>query len=379
MKFFVVGAGIWGSVMAERLASVLKAEVVVLEKRGHIGGNCHSWLDPETGIECHGYGSHIFHTSLPEVWEYMGHFMELTPYRHKVLTTYKGKVYLLPINLFTINEFYDSSFSPSEAEHFLNQERTDTSVSCPTNLEEKALSLIGRPLYEAFIKNYTHKQWKRNPKDLPASIIERLPFRTNYNLDYFNDTWQGVPKSGYFSLFKKMLSHQNITIRLNCDYASVQQEIPSDAMVLYTGKPDEFFQFKYGALEWRSLRFEWDSLHIRDFQGTAVMNYADLDVPFTRIHEFKHYHPEWTAAFQGGKTVICREYPTKYQPDMEAYYPVNDEGNNALYARYAREAAQIPHLIFGGRLGSYRYMNMDQTVADALRMFDHLYQRLSLT
>ena len=370
MKFFIIGAGIWGATLAERIATVLNQPVTVIDRRDHIGGNCHSSLDQETGIECHRYGSHIFHTSLPQVWEYLSRFCEFTSYRHKVLITHGNAVYAMPINLFTINAFYGKNLSPAEAEGFLATEIARDHIEQPANLEEKAVSLIGRPLYDAFIKNYTRKQWERDPKELPASIINRLPFRTCYNMDYFNDTWQGVPKDGYFSLFKNMLAHPNITVRLNCDYADIKNEIPSDATVIYTGMPDELFGYKYGELEWRSLHFEWETRNVRDFQGTTVMNYADMDAPWTRIHEFKHYHPERTTPFKQDKTVICREYPATWSRGEEAYYPVNDERNTALYARYADEVAQTPGLILGGRLGAYRYWDMDKAVADALHVFE---------
>lgn len=370
MRYFIIGAGIWGAVMAERIASVMNEPVTIVDRRNHIGGNCHSVFDAETGIECHYYGSHIFHTSISEVWEYISSFCEFTSYRHKVFTRHNGKIFSMPINLFTINEFYGKNFTPAEAEAFLAAEIQRDCVDQPSNLEEKAISLIGRPLYEAFIKNYTRKQWERDPKNLPASIINRLPFHTCYNMEYFCDTWQGVPKDGYHTLFKKMLSNSNITVKLNCDYTAIQNMIPSDAIIMYTGMPDELFKYKYGMLEWRSLRFEWERINLRDFQGTSVINYADLDVPYTRIHEFKHYHPERTSSFNLNKTIICREYPASYHVQNEAYYPINDERNRNLYSKYAEEADKIPGLILGGRLGAYRYWDMDKAVANALHIFN---------
>ena len=370
MEYHIIGAGFWGATIAERIATVMKQPVTIIDRREHVGGNCYSSIDEVTGIECHRYGSHIFHTSLLQVWEYITRFGEFTSYQHKVFINFQGKVYTMPINLFTINAFYGKNYSPTEAEAFLKAEIERDFIDDPQNLEEKAISLIGRPLYEAFIKGYTHKQWEHDPKELPASIINRLPFRTSYNANYFNDTWQGVPKDGYFSLFKKMLSHPNITVRLNCDYESIKSKIPSDATVIYTGMPDQLFDYKYGELEWRSLRFEWETVNVRDFQGTSVMNYADLDVPYTRIHEFKHYHPEREEPFNYNKTVICREYPMTYQRGSEAYYPVNDNRNNVLYSRYVEEAAKNPNLILGGRLGAYKYWDMDKAVADALHTFE---------
>lgn len=370
MSYFVIGAGFWGATIAERIATVLKAPVTIIERRDHIGGNCHSSLDEETGIECHRYGSHIFHTSLPNVWEYITQFGAFTSYQHKVFITHKGKVYTMPINLSTINQFYGKNLSPTEAAAFLQAEIARDHIAEPKNLEEKAISLIGRPLYEAFIKGYTHKQWERDPRELPAEIITRLPFRTTYNANYFNDVWQGVPRDGYFSIFERMLSNPLITVQLNCDYATVKSQIPSDATVIYTGMPDQLFDCEYGTLEWRSLRFEWETLPVSDFQGTTVMNYADTDVPYTRIHEFKHYHPERTTPFNCPKTVICREHSQTYHDGLEAYYPVNNERNNTLYARYAQWAAATPGLILGGRLGAYRYWDMDKAIANALQVFE---------
>lgn len=370
MGFFIVGSGIWGAVVAERIATVLKQPVTVIDRRDHIGGNCHSSLDKETGIECHRYGSHIFHTSLPQVWEYINQFGEFTSYQHNVFITYKGKVYTMPINLSTINAFYGKNFRPAEAAAFLKAEIARDFIAEPQNLEEKAVSLIGRPLYEAFIKGYTHKQWEHDPRELPAAIISRLPFRTTYNAHYFNDTWQGVPKDGYFSIFRRMLENPLITVKLNCEYEHIKQQLPADCTVIYTGMPDQFFDYRYGELEWRSLRFEWETLPVQDYQGTTVMNYADVETPFTRLHEFKHYHPERVKPFEQNQTVICREYSKTYARGDEAYYPVNNERNNTLYARYAEEAAKLPKLILGGRLGSYRYWDMDKAIADALHVFE---------
>lgn len=370
MKYFVVGSGIWGSVIAERIASQLKEPVTVLEKRDHVGGNCHSSLDPETGIECHRYGSHIFHTSLPEVAEYLSGFCQLTNYRHKVLTRHNGKVYSMPINLSTINQFYDRDFSPAECERFLKEEIGQYKVENPVNLEEKAISLIGRPLYGAFIKNYTWKQWQRDPRELPAEIINRLPFRTSYNMDYFNDPVQGVPVEGYFRLFERLLGHPGISVELNTDFRMVKDKLPKDAMIIYTGLPDELFDYKYGQLAWRSLRFEWETVNTRDYQGTTVMNYADASPAYTRIHEFKHYHPERKKPFELERTVICREYPQDFERGRDACYPVGDERNSALYARYSEEAAKKPGLVLGGRLGAYKYWDMDKAIANALECFE---------
>lgn len=370
MKYFVIGAGIWGSVIAERIASQLNRPVTVIEKRNHIGGNCYSKVDEETGIECHMYGSHIFHTSAQQVASYLSQFCSLTHYRHKVLTRHKGRVFSMPINLGVINSFYGRDFSPAEAGDFLRAEIARHAVENPANLEEKAISLIGKPLYEAFIKNYTRKQWNCDPRELPVEIINRLPFRTNYNTDYFNDPVQGVPKDGYFQLFRRLLGHPNITVELDRDYKDIKGQLPADATIIYSGLPDELFDYKYGRLAWRSLHFEWETKFVKDFQGTAVMNYADLEQPYTRIHEFKHYHPERKKVFESGKTVICYEYPRNFSENMDAYYPVNDSRNMAIHARYSGEAQKNANLVLGGRLGCYRYWDMDAAIADALECFE---------
>lgn len=376
MHYFIVGAGLWGSVLAERIAAVLKEPVTILEQRDHIGGNCHSSLDEETGIECHRYGCHIFHTSLQNVWDYINQFTSFTNYQHKVLITYHDKVYTMPVNLSTINAYYGKNMRPAEAAAFLQEEIKRDYIAEPKNLEEKAISLIGRPLYEAFIKGYTHKQWEHDPKELPAYIISRLPFRTTYNPNYFNDTWQGLPKDGYFTLFKNLLSNPLITVKLNCPFESVRSEIPSDSTIIYTGIPDKLFDYKYGELEWRSLRFEWETLPVQDFQGTGTMNYADVEVPYTRIHEFKHYHAERREPFMLDKTVICREYSKTYTRQDTPFYPINSERNNVIYKKYADEAAKNANLILGGRLGAYRYWDMDKAIADALNVFEkHFLQK----
>lgn len=372
--FFIIGAGIWGCVLAERIASVLRQPVVIVEKRPHIGGNCWSSLDEDTGIECHRYGSHIFHTSIRAVWDYITQFTSFTSYQHKVFTMHGGKVYSMPINLGTINAFYGKNFSPSEAEAFLQSEIARDRIEEPANLEEKAISLIGRPMYEAFIKGYTAKQWECDPRQLSSSIISRLPFRSNYNANYFNDVWQGVPEDGYSGLFKKLLNDPLITIKLNTSYQEIREQLPSDAIVFYTGMPDTLFDYALGPLEWRSLRFEWETKGMCDYQGTAVMNFADEDVPYTRVHEFKHYHPERNVPYNLDKTVICREYSQTWKTGSEPYYPVNNERNNALYAQYA-QLAEKSGIFLGGRLGAYRYWDMDKAIANALETFAAKFTR----
>ena len=294
--FVVVGAGIFGCVVAERIASVLDEKVLVLEKRPYVGGNSRAFFDPETGIEIHEYGSHIFHTKDRAVWDYIRRFTDFTPYRHKVLLAVRGRVFTMPINLKTINDWYGAAWSPAEARRRLADEIAREGVAAPSNLEEKAVSLVGRGLYECAIRDYTAKQWGRDPKELPEGIINRLPVRFDYDFDYFDTPWQGVPTDGFEALFRNLLDHPNIEVRTGVDWRDARGALPKGSLVVYTGMPDELFDFRFGALEWRSLRFERETLPFRDFQGTSVMNYGDSDVPFTRIHEFKHYNPERTAS-----------------------------------------------------------------------------------
>lgn len=362
----VVGAGLWGCVVARELAEAGN-RVLVLEARSLPGGNARSQIEPKTGIECHCYGAHIFHTSDERVWRYATRFVSFTDYRHRVLTEHAGKVYFMPLGLALINAFYGLSLKPAQVPAFIAQEVAKAGLSGePKNLEEQAISLIGRPLYEAFIKGYTQKQWHADPRELPAFIIRRLPVRTNYDTGYFNDRWQGVPREGYFSLFAALLDHPAIEVRYNTDYLAERDRFPAELPVFYSGPIDAYFGYRHGALPWRGLRFEWETKAVQDWQGCTVMNYADADVPYTRIHEFKHFHPERTEVYQSAKTVICREYPADWQPGDIPYYPVNTAASAALLAKYQAEAATCPNVIFGGRLGEYRYYDMDKVIARAL-------------
>ncbi len=362
----VVGAGLWGCVIARELAEAGN-RVLVLEARSLPGGNARSAIDPATGIECHCYGAHIFHTSDPEVWAYANRFVSFTDYRHSVLTKHDGKVYFMPLGLALINAFYGLALTPAEVPEFIAGEVAKAGLTgAPKNLEEQAISLIGRPLYEAFIKGYTQKQWNTDPKELPAFIIQRLPVRANYNTSYFNDTWQGVPREGYFTLFKNLLDHPSITVQYNTDYLALREQVPEGRPIFYSGAIDAYFDYKHGALPWRGLRFEWETLPVQDAQGTTVMNYADSDVPYTRIHEFKHFHPERKEVFASNQTIVCREYPADWKLGDEPYYPVNADSTTALLAKYTEEAKACPNVVFGGRLGEYRYYDMDKIIARAL-------------
>lgn len=363
----IVGSGIFGSVLAERLANMNNdIKILIIEKRKHIGGNCHSEIDPETNIEYHTFGTHIFHTSNKKVWDYINTFVDFNGYHHQVLTTYRDKVYQMPINLETINSFYHLNLKPFEVDDFLYQEISKENIQDPENFEEKAVSLVGRPLYEAFIRGYTIKQWQKNPRDLPASILQRLPFRKNYNENYFHDKWQGIPEQGYAHLFSTMLAKKNITIQLETDFFAIRDQIPDGVPIIYTGPVDRFFDYKFGRLEWRTLRFEREVLDVEDYQGTSVMNYAEEQVPFTRIHEPRHLHPE--RCYSTKKTLIIKEF-SLHDEGKDPYYPVNDSKNQKIFALYQEETKKYPHVIFAGRLGQYKYLDMDQAIALALELF----------
>ncbi len=366
-EVLVVGAGLWGCVVARELAEQGK-QVLVLEARDLPGGNARSAIDPQTGIEYHCYGAHIFHTSDEEVWNYINKFTKFNDYRHSVLTTHKDRVYSMPLGLALINAFYGINLKPSEVDAFIAKEiAKETLPAEPQNLEEQAISLIGRPLYEAFIKEYTQKQWNRDPKELPAFIIKRLPVRKNYDNGYFSDTYQGIPLDGYFKIFERLLEHPNITVKYNTDYLKIRETFPADLPTYYSGPLDAFFDYRYGALPWRGLKFEWVTEPVQDAQGTSVMNYADADVPYTRIHEFKHFHPERKVPFASEQTLLCKEYPADWKLGDEPYYPVNNAESADLLAKYQALAKEYPNVVFGGRLAEYKYYDMDKVIKSALQ------------
>ena len=363
----VVGAGFYGATIAERVASVLGRKVCVLERRPHIGGNCYSETDPATGIEHHKYGSHLFHTNSEEVWRYLNRFTAFTNYRHRVLTVHKGQVYPMPINLGTICAYFGRHMTPAEARELIRRQTSEADIARADNLEDKAIALIGRPLYEAFIRGYTKKQWQTDPRQLPASIINRLPVRFHFEPYYFTDKYEGLPVDGYTAVFRRMLDSPLIDIRLGVDFFDVREELLSHQLVVYTGPIDRYFDYRLGELAWRTLDFEREALAIDDYQGAAVINYADEDVPYTRIHEFKHLHPE--RRYPLGRTLICREYSRFAGRGDEPYYPVNAARDRQLLAAYNRLAERERNVLFGGRLGSYQYFDMHQAIAAALSDF----------
>jgi UDP-galactopyranose mutase len=365
----IAGAGFYGLTVAHQAATKLGLKVLVIEKRNHIGGNAHSEIDKQTGIEIHNYGSHLFHCNNSEIWDYLNSFTPFTDYRHHVLTNHAGKIYPMPINLGTICSFFGKALTPDEAKTLIATQRTEINVDAANNLEEKAIALIGRPLYEAFICGYTAKQWQTNPRDLPADIITRLPVRFNFNARYFDDPFEGLPSEGYFTIFKRMTEHPHIKVMLKTDFFELKPQLPAGVPLIYTGPIDRYFDFKLGELSWRTLDFESEIMPTGDFQGTSVMNYADGTVPFTRIHEFRHLHPE--RAYQKEKTIIFREYSRFAQKKDEPYYPVNTAQDKELFATYRQLAQQEKNVIFGGRLGTYRYLDMHQAIGAALKLFEN--------
>lgn len=373
IKHLVVGAGFSGAVIAERIASILNERVMIIDRRPHIGGASYSSEDPQTGIDCHRFGSHIFHTSLPDVWKYINRFTAFNSYCHKVFTEYEGRLYSLPVNLKTINDFFDLNLKPGEVNDFIKQEKQQFHFEKISNLEEKAISMIGYKLYNAFIKGYTKKQWGCDPKMLPPDIIERLPLRYDYNANYFNDRYQGIPENGYGALFRNMLSHPNIEIMLGTEFRDIRDLCSDQCNIFYSGSLDELFDYRFGMLGWRSLRFEWKNIDIPDYQGTAVINYASEDIPCTRVHEFKHLHPEKTAINQTLSTTVCFEYPDSYSKGKDAFYPINTAENRNLYRQYAG-LLKNSRIIPIGRLGAYQYWNMDIAIKNSLDTFNHFYR-----
>ncbi|MCW2527439.1 MAG: UDP-galactopyranose mutase [Pseudonocardiales bacterium] len=372
----VVGSGFFGLTVAERLATEFGRRVVVLEVRSHIGGNAYSETEPTTGIEVHLYGAHLFHTSNERVWEYANRFTTFTGYQHRVQTVSRGRVYSLPINLATICEFFGTHLSPAQARDLVRRQASEVRGADCVNLEDKAISLIGRPLYEAFVRGYTEKQWQTDPRDLPAEIITRLPVRYTFDNRYFNDRYEGLPTDGYTAWLTRMSTTPGITIRVSTDYFAVRHLIPAGVPVVYTGPLDRYFDYSEGELTWRTLDFEQEVLDIGDFQGTPVMNYADSDVPWTRIHEFRHFHPERN--YPDDQTVIVREYSRRAKRTDEPYYPVNAPQDRAVLSRYRKRAAAEPDVYFGGRLGTYKYLDMHMAIASAFALVDnHLGRRVS--
>lgn len=361
MKVLLVGAGLSGAVIGRKLAEA-GHQISIIDARNHIGGNCHTERDAKTGVQVHVYGPHIFHTDDEEVWNYVNGFAKFMPFQNRVKTTSQGAVYSLPVNLHTINQFYGKTMRPDEARTFL-EDQADTAITDPQTFEDQALRFVGRDLYEAFFKGYTEKQWGCSPTELPASILKRLPVRFSYDDNYFFHKFQGMPEDGYTPMIQGILDHPSIQVTLNTPYeASMATDVDH---VFWSGPLDGFFDYKLGRLGYRTLDFERFTAN-GDWQGCAVMNYGDRDVPFTRITEHKHFSP-WET-HEG--TVLYREFARACEPDDIPYYPIRQVKEKALLSDYVELAKTCQGVTFVGRLGTYRYLDMDVTIREALDAAD---------
>ncbi len=359
--YIVVGSGLFGAVFAQQ-AKEAGRSVLVVEQRDHIGGNCYSHDFEDTNINVHKYGTHIFHTNSEEVWRYVNRFTEFNRYQHRVLTTHRGDVYSMPVNLGTINRFFGVNLEPREVEDFIAARGARDRIENPSNFEEKAIGMIGRELYEAFFKGYTMKQWGCSPTELPTSIFNRLPIRTSYHDSYFNDRYQGIPVGGFTPIFERML--EGIPVETGVDFMADREHwLGRCDKLVYTGPVDRYFDYEHGRLNWRSVRFEIERHDLEDFQGTSVMNYADTDIPYTRIHEPKHLHLE--KSHTPNTTVAIREYSLR--DNDRPYYPVNGEADRAILAKYREMESACGKTIFGGRLAEYKYYDMHQVIGSALQ------------
>jgi UDP-galactopyranose mutase len=361
----VVGSGIFGSVIAEQ-ASRDGLKVLVLEQRDHIGGNCYSYNDKETDINIHKYGPHIFHTSSERVWRYINQFTDFNGYRHQCMSRVGKKTYSMPLNLATINQYFKKNWSPTQAQMFF-QDYADAYRN-PQNFEEQAMALMGNDLYRMLFREYTIKQWDKDPKDLPASVARRLPVRYNYNTRYYNDTWEGIPVNGYTPIFERMLAHPNIELCLNTDFFAIRDQIPKDKLVVYTGPIDRYFDYKYGILNWRTCDFVFKKFDVEDWQGVTQINYPKLEIPYTRTIEFRHFHPEKN--YTKESTVVSFEYSRTAGINDTPYYPVNTNEDKEKFALYQLDAKTLVNTIIGGRLGEYMYYDMHQVIGAALSTYE---------
>lgn len=359
--YLVVGSGLFGSVFAHE-AALRGKHVKVIEKRNHIAGNIYTkQID---GIQVHQYGAHIFHTSDKAIWDYVNQFAEFNRYTNSPVANYKGKMYNLPFNMNTFNELWGTRTPDEAVAKIAEQKKAAGLTQQPRNLEEQAISLVGTDIYQKLIKGYTEKQWGKKATELPAFIIRRLPVRYTYDNNYFNDTYQGIPIGGYTQIVEKLLDSDLIDVETNVDFFEHKDQYLKDyPKIMFTGMIDQYFDYRYGELEYRSLRFESEELNMDNYQGNAVINYTDAETPFTRIIEHKHFE---FGKGDKGKTIITKEYPATWKRGDEPYYPVNNTSNNNLYKKYAKLARAESQVIFGGRLGQYRYFDMHQVIHSAL-------------
>lgn len=366
--YLIVGAGLFGAIFAHEAKKAGK-KVLVIDRRDHIGGNIYT--KEVEGSQVHQYGAHIFHTSDKEVWDYIQQFAEFNRYTNSPVARYKDELYNLPFNMNTFSKMWGVR-TPAEAKEIIQRQIKEAGITEPKNLEEQAISLVGKDIYEKLVKGYTEKQWGRRATELPSFIIRRLPVRYVYDNNYFNDKYQGIPVGGYTKIIERML--EETEVRLMTDFFADREILAKEAEnIVFTGMIDAYYDYCFGELEYRSLRFETEVLDMENYQGNAVVNYTEYEVPYTRIIEHKHFEYGCQGGYGGDgsgvsdKTVITREYPAAWSRGEEPYYPMNDEKNNALYARYRELADQEEHVIFGGRLGMYRYYDMHQVVKEALK------------
>lgn len=365
--YLIVGSGLFGSIFAYE-ANKKGKKCLVIDKRSHIGGNIYT--ENMYGINVHKYGAHIFHTSNKEVWDYIQQFAKFNRYTNSPVAKYKNELYNLPFNMNTFNKLW-GVVTPEEAKQKIQEEKNKARILQPQNLEEQAISLVGKTIYEKLVKGYTEKQWGKRATELPSFIINRLPVRFIYDNNYFNDIYQGIPIGGYTQIIEKMLD--GIEVRLNYDYFEHKAELENIAYkIIFTGPIDKYYDYKFGELEYRSLRFETEELNVENYQGNAVVNYTEYEVPYTRIIEHKHfeYGPSLGKIAEGQamkKTIITREYPDQWAQGKEPYYTMNDEKNTILYAKYKELADKDSKVIFGGRLGQYKYFDMDKVILEAIK------------
>jgi UDP-galactopyranose mutase len=371
-RVIIVGSGLFGLTVANLIADEFNIPVTILERRRHIGGNAWSHFDAETGIEVHDYGSHIFHTSNERVVEFISRFGEFTPYLHTVWAKVESEFYSMPFNLQTISAAYSKALSPTEAKELLEMEISASGITdemSNMNLENKAIFSVGRTLYEKLIQGYTEKQWQTDPKNLPSSIISRIPVRFNFDNSYFSDSFQGIPKDGYCTLLENIADHKLIEIQTNVDYFDTEFfSAKDDYLTVYTGPIDRFFNFTHGRLGWRTVDFEIEKHDLLDYQGTAVVNYPSPKIPWTRIHEFRHFRPDRPPKI--AKTIVMKEFSRFAKEEDEPYYPINSISDREILLKYREEILKEEHVHFGGRLGSYQYLDMHMAIASAISMFE---------
>ena len=362
--YLIVGAGLFGSVFAHEMTKKGK-KCLIIEKRSHIGGNVYTEL--EENINVHKYGAHIFHTNNREIWEYINQFAEFNRYTNSPVANYKGELYNLPFNMNTFYKMWGVK-TPDEAKKMIEKQKAEAKFENPKNLEEQAISLVGKDIYEKLVKGYTEKQWGRKCSELPSFIIKRLPVRFTFDNNYFNDLYQGIPIGGYTKIIEKML--ENIEVKLNTDFFEDKEKWMNIAdKIIFTGMIDQYYDYCYGELEYRGLDFEFEILNQENYQGNAVINYTDAETPFTRIIEHKHFESS-----KSPKTIITKEYPKSWNKGEEAYYPMNDEKNSKLYEKYVELSKKEDKIIFGGRLGMYKYFDMWQVIDEALKLVETMVE-----